>query len=184
MMFACLKSHASSAIGALFVISLTISGCANVEEELPTTAPNYFGDTPPLGAILADGSQASGPIFIDGSLVWDPGFVPQDSGVVITYDASVNPVIVDASLGQLDATVDTVDATLSVPVPTGDALLDPNGSVNPALPPASTNDPSCPSYAPPDPQGPCNSLFAECKYGPTGSEYTCPCGLFGAWECK
>jgi hypothetical protein len=63
--------------------------------------------------------------------------------------------------------------------------LDPNGEVNPKLPPKKDNPPECPSLAPPNPVGNCLGLpiYVICGYGAEGGQqYTCTCDWYH-WLC-
>lgn len=67
----------------------------------------------------------------------------------------------------------------------GKGELDPNGAINPNLPPKADNPKECPSLAPPNPVGSCLGLpiYVGCGYGKAGGpQLSCTCDWYH-WLC-
>jgi hypothetical protein len=173
-----------------------LGACADVSE-----APAADGGAPSSPPVSNYDAGPSSPGYTPGYTPYDAGTPPLSQPAVPVGDSGTpstpsNPPAAprDAGspLGEFDFGSLLGDGGLTPPqqppAPTGNSgkgELDPNGQVNPALPPKKDNPPECPSLAPPNPAGNCLGLpiYVLCGYGKEGGQqYSCTCDWYH-WLC-
>jgi hypothetical protein len=170
---------ARSSLLRSFALTLLVGACAETgEPPAADSGPSYTYDA---GAGGYDAARPSAPgTSVPGTSVpgsSNPGSPPSTSAPRPSDGGTSNPLD-NIDLGSLLG-----DGGGGGGGQTGE--LDPNGEVNPKLPPKKDNPPECPSLAPPNPVGNCLGLpiYLICGYGAEGGQqYTCTCDWYH-WLC-